>query len=104
MQHIVFSSYSSSSFPSKITEGDFSVCDCLAPVKELRKSCPGVAQVWCKLALFLLLAFMCLKEEYQDLYNPCDGMHVLHTLDPVQNCFPKELRVVTPATTQRSNY
>ena len=31
---------------------------------------------WCKLGIFLLLAFTCQGHERQDLLSPCDGMHV----------------------------
>ena len=31
---------------------------------------------WCMLGVFLLPAFNCLGHECQDLWSPCDGMHV----------------------------
>ena len=31
---------------------------------------------WCMLGVFLLPAFTCLGHDCQDLFSPCDGMHV----------------------------
>ena len=31
---------------------------------------------WCTLGVFLLLAFTRLGHECQDLFSPCDGMHM----------------------------
>ena len=33
---------------------------------------------WCMLGVFLLLVFSRLGQECQDLWSPCDGMHVCY--------------------------
>ena len=44
---------------------------------------------WCMLGVFLLLAFIRLGHECQDLLRPCDRMHVC-TVDLVLYYHPKE--------------
>ena len=46
---------------------------------------------WCRLGVFLLLAFICIRHECQDLSSLCNGMHVCTDKTSVYTLIQKNL-------------